>query len=104
LGWAKALLRSNSIWTEAPPVANILTNLGNGSSLGNGANPKNQTLMQLAIADDGPLMAVCDLGLWMLSYMEPSEMNLLINPAHRDYRKIVLTIERHPFTFDPRLF
>ena len=97
----------------------------------NGANPKNQALMQLEISDDTPLMAVSDLGppadwqsneaatqalglswleslsslgLWVPSYIEPLEMNLLINPAHPDYRKIVLTIERCPFRFDPRLF
>jgi RES domain-containing protein len=97
----------------------------------NGANPKNQALMQLDIPDDSPLMAASDLGLpadwqsneaatqafglswlesasslglWVPSYVEPSELNLLINPAHADYRKILLTIERHPFRFDPRLF
>ena len=97
----------------------------------NGANPKNQALMQLEIPNDSPLMAVTELGLpadwrsneaatqalglfwlaslsslglWVPSCIEPSERNLLINPAHPDYRKIVLTIERHPFRFDPRLF
>jgi hypothetical protein len=30
---------------------------------GNGANPKNQALMQLDIPDDSPLMAASDLGL-----------------------------------------
>ena len=97
----------------------------------NGANPKNQALMQLEIPGDSPLMAVSDwglpadwqsseaatqgiglswlaslssLGLWVPSSIEPSEMNLLINPAHPDYRRIVLTVERYPFRFDPRLF
>lgn len=97
----------------------------------NGANPKNQALMQLDIPDASPLMAASDLGLpadwqsneaatqafglswleslsslglWVPSYVEPSELNLLINPAHPDYRKILLTIERCPFRFDPRLF
>jgi RES domain-containing protein len=97
----------------------------------NGANPKNQALMQLDIPDDSPLMVASDLGLpadwqsdeaatqafglswleslsslglWVPSYVEPSELNLLINPAHPDYRKILLTIERCPFRFDPRLF
>ena len=145
----------------ALPPAAILSTLGFGSTLGNsrwhakgvhqvvyaasnralcqlekrvhcnGANPKNQALMQLDIPDDIPLMAASDLGLsadwqtneaatqalglswleslsslglWVPSYIEPSEMNLLINPAHPDYRKIVLTIERCPFRFDPRLF
>lgn len=97
----------------------------------NGANPKNQALMQLEIPHDSPLMAASDLGLpadwqsneaatqalglswlaslsslglWVPSYIEPSEMNLLINPAHPDYRRILLSIERYPFRFDPRLF
>lgn len=87
--------------------------------------------MQLKIPTDSPLMSVTELGLpadwhrneavtqalglnwleslsslglWVPSYIEPSEWNLLINPAHPDYPKIVLTIERHPFRFDPRLF
>lgn len=97
----------------------------------NGANPKNQALKQLEIPDDSLLMAANDLGLptdwqsneaatqgfglnwlesmsslglWVPSFVEPSEMNLLINPAHPDYRRILLKIERHPFKFDPRLF
>lgn len=97
----------------------------------NGANPKNQALMQLDIPDDSLLMAVSELGLpadwktneaatqalglswlasvaslglWVPSAIEPSEMNLLINPAHPDFRRILLTIERYPFRFDPRLF
>ena len=87
--------------------------------------------MHLEIPDDSSLMAVSDfglpadwqsneattqalglswleslsgLGLWVPSYIEPSEQNLLLNPAHPDYSKIVLTIERYPFRFDPRLF
>jgi RES domain-containing protein len=145
----------------ALPASAILSTLGFGSTLGssrwhakgahslvyaasnralcqlekrvhcNGANPKNQTLMQLDIPDASPLMAASDLGLpadwqsneaatqafglswleslsslglWVPSYVEPSELNLLINPAHPDYRKILLTIERCPFRFDPRLF
>ena len=87
--------------------------------------------MQLEIPDDSLLMAASDLGLppdwqsneavtqgfgldwlesmaslglWVPSFIEPSEMNLLINPAHPDYRRILLKIERYPFRFDPRLF
>jgi RES domain-containing protein len=97
----------------------------------NGANPKNQALMQLELPDDCLLMAASDwalpadwqsneaatqtlglswlasessLGLWVPSFIEPSELNLLINPAHPDYRRILIKIERHPFRFDPRLF
>ncbi|PUE19522.1 RES family NAD+ phosphorylase [Limnohabitans sp. WS1] len=97
----------------------------------NGANPKNQALMQLELPDDCLLMAASNwglptdwqsneaatqalglswlastssLGLWVPSFVEPSELNLLINPAHPDYRRILIKIERHPFRFDPRLF
>lgn len=44
------------------------------------------------------------LALWVPSFIEPAEMNLLINPAHPAYSKITLLIERNPFKFDPRLF
>ena len=97
----------------------------------NGANPKNQALMQLEIPEGSPLKVASDLGLpadwhsneaatqaiglewlesmsslglWVPSFIEPSEMNLLINPAHPDFRRILLKIERYPFKFDPRLF
>lgn len=44
------------------------------------------------------------LGLWVPSYIEPDERNLLLNPAHPHYGAITLHIERQPFKFDPRLF
>jgi RES domain-containing protein len=50
------------------------------------------------------LASASSLGLWVPSFIEPSELNLLINPAHPDYRRLLLKIERHPFRFDPRLF
>jgi RES domain-containing protein len=43
------------------------------------------------------------LGLWVPSYVEPAEHNLLINPAHPEFAGIKLVIERNPFVFDPRL-
>lgn len=97
----------------------------------NGANPKGQALMRLDLpahanlleADDVGLPVdwrsneaatqalgmqwlseVSSLGLWVPSFIEPSERNLLINPAHPRYGAIKLTIERNPFQFDPRLF
>jgi RES domain-containing protein len=42
--------------------------------------------------------------MWVPSFVESTEKNLLLNPAHPSYSGLVLTIERHPFTFDPRLF
>lgn len=44
------------------------------------------------------------LGLWVPSFVEPAEKNLLINPAHPDFSGIKLVIEKNPFVFDPRLF
>jgi len=38
------------------------------------------------------------------SVIEPGENNLLINPAHNDFSRIQLTLERQPLRFDPRLF
>ncbi len=96
----------------------------------NGAQPKNQALMRLELPHDAALtdvrnmglpadwrsneaatqqlgldwlLSVSALGLWVPSFVEPSELNLLINLAHPQYRAIELVIERHPFTFDPRL-
>jgi RES domain-containing protein len=50
------------------------------------------------------LASKTSLGLWVPSFVEPAERNLLINPAHPDYFQIKLVIEKNPFMFDPRLF
>ena len=50
------------------------------------------------------LSSGASLGLWVPSYIEPEDKSLLINPAHPLYGAIKLTVERNPFTFDPRLF
>jgi RES domain-containing protein len=98
---------------------------------GNGAAAKNQALMRLELPANATLLDAQDwglqaywradeagtqslgmqwlssgisLGLWVPSYVEPAERNLLLNPAHADYRAITLVLERHPFVFDPRLF
>jgi RES domain-containing protein len=97
----------------------------------NGATPKNQALMRLEIGTDAMLLDAQDwglqadwrsdeagtqslgmqwlgsgasLGLWVPSFVEPSERNLLLNPAHPHYPSITLVLERNPFVFDPRLF
>lgn len=97
----------------------------------NGASVKNQALMRLDIPPQATLLDARDwglqsnwrnheagtqslgmqwlisgvsLGLWVPSYVEPAERNLLLNPAHADYDQITLVLERHPFVFDPRLF
>jgi hypothetical protein len=41
-------------------------------------------------------------GHWVPSFVEPTEKNLLLNPAHPSYSAIALTVERHPFTGNPR--
>ena len=50
------------------------------------------------------LASGASLGLWVPSFVEPGEFNLLINPQVAAYLKIKLEVERVPFTFDPRLF
>lgn len=97
----------------------------------NGANVKNQALMRLDLPANAPLADVVDLGLpadwrsneastqaigngwidsiaslglWVPSFVEPLELNLLINPAHPAYGGIKVEFERHPFVFDPRMF
>ena len=96
----------------------------------NGANPKNQALMRLELPDDASildaqalglpadwrrdeaatqalgmhwLLSAASLALWVPSFVEPSEKNLLINPAHSQYGAIRVGLERNPFRFDPRL-
>jgi RES domain-containing protein len=147
--------------TPVPRMPALLASLGYGSTLGNGrwhtqgplqvvycgssralcqlekrvhangANLKDQALMQLLLPDGAPVQDVralglpadwrandavtqqmgdawiasgAALGLWVPSYVEPGEDNLLLNPAHAAYAAITLTIERHPFVFDPRMF
>ena len=100
----------------------------------NGAAPKNMALMRLELPEnaicldaenlglqpDWPhwrsqqartqqlgmqwLASKDSLGLWVPSFVEPAERNLLINPAHSDYVNIKLVVEKSPFVFDPRLF
>lgn len=92
-----------------------------------GATPKNTVLLRLEVPDAVPLldaelpsdwredqaatqaigmrwlMAGKSLGLWVPSFVEPAERNLLLNPAHPDYMRITLGVEKNPFVFDPRL-
>ena len=97
----------------------------------NGANPKDQVLMRLELPSSAKLedasnlglpadwrtneaatqtlgnawiASVMSLGLQVPSFIEPAEMNLLLNPAHPHYNLIKLRVERNPFRFDPRLF
>ncbi len=97
----------------------------------NGVMPKNMALMRLEIPQKSELKLVSDLalpvnwrqneavtqaigmrwlasksslGLWVPSFVEPAENNLLLNPAHPDFADVNLVVEKNPFTFDPRLF
>lgn len=97
----------------------------------NGAAVKDQALMRLDLPAGAKLLSVQDLGLpgdwrtnesgtralgdqwlaggsslglWVPSFVEPSEMNLLLNPHVPAYQSIQLVVERHPFVFDPRMF
>jgi RES domain-containing protein len=44
-----------------------------------------------------------DLALWVPSFVEPAEHNLLINALHPGLAEVTLVTERDPFEFDPRL-
>lgn len=44
-----------------------------------------------------------DLALWVPSFVEPLEHNLIINALHPRLAEVVLVKERDPFEFDPRL-
>lgn len=44
------------------------------------------------------------LGLWVPSFVESAERNLVINPRHAQYASIAVHVEKNPFEFDPRLF
>jgi len=97
----------------------------------NGANPKDMALMRLELdpsskvldaqslglpndwrSDEAATQTIGmqwladgkSLGLWVPSFVEPAEHNLLINPAHPQFSGIKLIIEKNPFVFDPRLF
>lgn len=96
----------------------------------NGYAPKDQALMRLQLPEDAALEDVTEalpidwrsdmtatqtigadwarsgrsLGLWVPSYVEPQERNLVINPQHPQFASLTLHIEQNPFEFDPRLF
>jgi RES domain-containing protein len=53
--------------------------------------------------DDRWLEIGADLALWVPSYVEPAEYNLLIDALHPRLPEVALMKERGPFEFDPRL-
>ena len=51
------------------------------------------------------LASFASLGLWVPSYVERRERNLLLNPLHPHYATHVrVVVEADPFEFDPRMF
>jgi len=50
------------------------------------------------------LQSRAGLEMWVPSFVEPAENNLILNPAHRAYGAVQLVIEQNAFAFDPRLF
>jgi RES domain-containing protein len=51
------------------------------------------------------LLARSSLGLWVPSYVETRERNLLLNPDHPQYATHVTVVVEDPhFHFDPRMF
>jgi RES domain-containing protein len=50
------------------------------------------------------LKSTQSLGLWVPSFVESQELNLLLNPAHKQYAAITIHTEVANFKFDPRLF
>ena len=53
--------------------------------------------------DNAWLDRVVGLALWVPSFVEPGEMNILIHPDHPRIGDVTLKVERNPFVFDPRL-
>ncbi len=51
---------------------------------------------------DDWLLAASTVGVFTPSAIIPEEKNLLLNPLHPDFQKVVI-IETKPFSFDPRL-
>jgi RES domain-containing protein len=99
----------------------------------NGIEPPNMALLRLDLADSATLPSAADdfglrndwrddeahtqalgnawlrakhsLGLWVPSYVEKREQNLLLNPDHPQYAThISVVIEDRDFHFDPRMF
>jgi len=51
------------------------------------------------------LLAGTSLGLWVPSYVENRERNLLLNPDHPQYdTHVTVVVEDPDFHFDPRMF
>jgi RES domain-containing protein len=99
----------------------------------NGVEPANMALLRLELADGATLLSAAEdlglrddwrddetytqmlgnvwvrdrasLGLWVPSYVEGRERNLLLNPDHPQYdTHVIVVVEDAEFHFDPRMF
>ena len=71
------------------------------SDLGLEPNWSNDIALTRSLGDEWLQRGAC-LGLWVPSFVEPLERNLLLNPMHPQCAQIQLVVERNPFEFDPR--
>ncbi|MFC7462296.1 RES family NAD+ phosphorylase [Hydrogenophaga defluvii] len=94
-----ALKNQALVQLELPPGAHLLTAV----DLGLPTNWRNDMGATQKMGDDW-LASRDSLGLWVPSFVEPGEFNLLINPQVAAFDKITLVVEREPFVFDPRMF
>ena len=72
------------------------------SDLGLEPNWSNDIALTRSLGDEW-LQRGASLGLWVPSFVEPLERNLLLNPMHPQCAQIQLVVERNPFEFDPRM-
>lgn len=72
------------------------------SDLGLEPNWANDIALTRSLGDEW-LRRGTSLGIWVPSFVEPLERNLLLNPMHPQYARIELSVERSPFEFDARL-
>lgn len=70
--------------------------------MGLAAHWANDVSLTRSLGDEW-LLHGSSLGLWVPSFVEPLERNLLLNPMHPQYPQIRLVVERNPFEFDPRM-
>ena len=71
------------------------------NALGLGTNWASDIALTRSLGNEW-LQRGASLGLWVPSFVEPLERNLLVNPIHPQHAQIQLVVERNPFEFDPR--
>jgi len=91
-GW-RSKTRSSCAWICQPRL------LLDVHDLGLVPNWANDIALTRSLGDEW-LQRVPSLGLWVPSFVEPLERNLLLNPMHPQYALIELSVERNPFEFE----